>query len=120
LAWAPLQVHSADATNAAKSNMTATGGLQAQVDWALRDAAQRTRLDISQLRLALAEAVTWSDGGLGCPEPGREYAQVLVSGYRIRISAGSETLEYHGSVRGRTIYCPASRIQPPTAVDPRT
>jgi len=100
--------------------MTKTGGLQAQVDWALQDAAQRTRLDTSQLRVALAEAVTWPDGALGCPEPGRQYAQVLVSGYRIRITAGSETLEYHGSVRGRTIYCPASRIQPPAAVDPRT
>ena len=97
-----------------------TGGLQAQVDWALQDAAQRTRLDTAQLRVALAETVTWPDGAIGCPEPGRQYAQVLVSGYRIRITAGSETLEYHGSVRGQVMFCPASRIQPPTAVDPPT
>jgi hypothetical protein len=109
----------ADATNAARPNVTTTGGLQAQVDWALQDAAQRTRLDTAQLRVALAEAVTWPDGALGCPEPGRQYAQVLVSGYRIRITAGSETLEYHGSVRGQVMFCPASRIQPPTAADPR-
>jgi len=99
--------------------MTTTGGLQAQVDWALQDAAQRTRLDTAQLRVALAETVTWPDGAIGCPEPGRQYAQVLVSGYRIRITAGTETLEYHGSVRGQVMFCPASRIQPPTAADPR-
>jgi hypothetical protein len=118
LACAPLQGQGADATNAARPNMTTTGGLQAQVDWALQDAAQRTRLDASQLRV-VAESVTWPDGALGCPEPGRQYVQVLVSGYRIRISAGSQTLEYHGSHRGRVMFCPASRIQPPTAADPR-
>ena len=119
LACVPLLGKGADATNAARPNVTKTGGLQAQVDWALQDAAQRTRLDASQLRVALAEAVTWPDGALGCPEPGRQYAQVLVSGYRIRITAGSETLEYHGSARGQVMFCPASRIQPPTAADPR-
>jgi hypothetical protein len=99
--------------------MAATGGLRAKVDWALQDAAQRTRLDPSQLRVALAEAVTWPDSALGCPEPGRQYAQALVSGYRIRIQAGGETLEYHGSLRGQPFFCPASRIQPPAASDPR-
>jgi hypothetical protein len=99
--------------------MAPTGALQAKVDWALQDAAKRTRRDASQLRVTLAEAVTWPDGALGCPEPGREYAQVLVSGYRIRIAAGAETLEYHGSVRGQPFHCPAARIQPPTAMDPR-
>jgi hypothetical protein len=99
--------------------MAATGGLQAKVDWALQDAAQRTRLDASRLRVALAESVTWPDGALGCPEPGRQYTQALVSGYRIRIAAGAETLEYHGSLRGQPFFCPASRIQPPTSADPR-
>jgi hypothetical protein len=99
--------------------MAPTGALQAKVDWALQDAASRTQRDASLLRVTLVEAVTWPDGALGCPQPGREYAQVLVSGYRIRIAAGTETLEYHGSVRGQPFFCPAVRIQPPTATDPR-
>ena len=44
---------------------------------------------------------------------------LLVSGYRIRIAAGGETLEYHGSLRGQPFLCPPSRIQPPTVADPR-
>jgi hypothetical protein len=120
LALAPLLVQCAGATDTEGRTMAATGGLQAKVDWALQDAAQRTRLDAARLRVALAEAVTWPDGALGCPEPGRQYAQALVSGYRIRIVAGSETLEYHGSQRGQPFFCPASRIQPPAAADPRT
>ncbi len=106
--------------NADRPNMSTTAALQPKVDWALQDAAKRTQRDASQLRVALAEAVTWPDGALGCPEPGRQYTQVLVSGYRIRIAAGAETLEYHGSLRGHPFLCPATRIQPPAAMDPRT
>ena len=99
--------------------MAATNTLQGKVDSALQDAAQRTQLSVAQLRVTLAEAVTWPDGALGCPEEGRQYSQVLVSGYRIRIEAGAQTLEYHGSLRGQPFLCPDPRIQPPTATDPR-
>jgi hypothetical protein len=100
--------------------VAATGALQPKVDWALQDAAQRTRLDVSRVRVALAEGVTWPDGALGCPEPGRQYTQALVSGYRIRIVAGAETLEYHGSLGGQPFFCPTSRIQAPAAADTRS
>lgn len=100
--------------------MATTGPLRAKVEQALQDAAQRTQLDTSRLRVTLAETVTWPDGSLGCPEPGRQYSQALVSGYRIRIEADARTLEYHGSLRGQPFLCPPSRIQPPTTMDPRT
>jgi len=119
VALVPLLAHCASTSDAERRNVAATSTLQAKVDSALQDAARRTQLDVAQLRVTLAEAVTWSDGALGCPEPGRQYSQVLVSGYRIRIEAGAKTLEYHGSVRGQPFLCPAERIQPPTAVDPR-
>jgi hypothetical protein len=67
----------------------------------------------------LAEAVTWPDGSLGCPQPGRAYTQALVRGYRIQIVAGDRTLEYHASLRGVPFLCPPERIQPPTT-DPGT
>lgn len=98
--------------------MAPTATLQAKVELAMQDAARRTQLDAAQLRVALAEAVTWPDGSLGCPQPGREYAQVLVAGFRIRILAGANTLEYHASVRGQPFLCPAERIQGPASVDP--
>jgi hypothetical protein len=120
LALAPLLVHCAGAADTQRQPVTPTSALQPKVDWALQDAAKRTRVDAARLRVTLAEAVTWPDAALGCPEPGREYGQVLVSGYRIRITAGSETLEYHGSFKGQPFFCPAARIQPPTTTDPRT
>jgi hypothetical protein len=120
LALAPLLVQCAGVADTQSQPVAPTSALKPKVDWALQDAAKRTQLDASALRLTLAEAVTWPDGALGCPEPGRQYSQALVSGYRIRISAGAETLEYHSSLRGQPFFCPASRIQPPAAADPRT
>ncbi len=120
LALTPLVAQCAGASDLQRPNVAAASTLQAKVDSALQDAARRTQLDVAQLRVTLAEAVTWPDGALGCPEPGRQYSQVLVSGYRIRVEAGTKTLEYHGSLRGQPFLCPEPRIQPPTAVDPRT
>ena len=103
-----------------RRNVAPTAALHSRVEAALQDAARRTQLDAAQLRVTLAEAVTWPDGSLGCPEPGRQYSQALVAGFRIRILAGTSTLEYHGSLRGQPFLCPAERIEAPTSGDPRT
>ena len=87
--------------------------LQAMVQLALADAARRHQLDNSKLKVALAEAVTWPDGSLGCPQPGMMYTQALVAGYRIRIVAVGESLEYHASARGEPFYCPRDRATEP-------
>ena len=42
----------------------------------------------ADLKVLSAEAVTWSDGSLGCPEPGMMYTQALVPGYRVQIRGG--------------------------------
>ena len=46
------------------------------------DAAQRTQRAPDALELVSAEAVTWRDGSLGCPEPGKMYTMVLTDGVR--------------------------------------
>jgi hypothetical protein len=120
LALAPFRVQCAVASDARRPNMATTGALQAQVEQALRDAAQRTQLDRARLRVMLAEPVTWPDGALGCPAPGREYSQALVAGYRIHIDAGGRTLQYHGSLKGQPFLCPTERVQPPSALGPST
>ena len=38
---------------------------------------------------------------------------VLTGGYRIRITAGGQTLEYHGGREGPPSYCPADRVTQP-------
>ena len=80
---------------------------------ALADAARRTGLPAAQITLLSAEAVTWSDGSLGCPQLGMMYTQALVPGLRIRIRTGTETLDYHASERGALVLCPPGR-----SVDP--
>ena len=99
--------------------VSAPVSLNDQVAAALHDAAERTQIAPGELKVTLAEAVTWPDGALGCPQPGMAYTQVLVEGYRIRIVAGDVTLQYHASRRGRVFLCPAARIQEPSARDPR-
>ena len=38
--------------------------------------------------------VTWPDGALGCPQPGIVYAQVLVEGLQVIVTAGGASYDY--------------------------
>jgi hypothetical protein len=78
---------------------------------ALADAAKRTGMKKAELKVISAEAVTWPDGSLGCPQPGMMYTQALVPGYRVRIQAGGDVLEYHASRVGQPAFCPADRVR---------
>ncbi len=87
--------------------------LQSMVQKALADAARRTGRDETTLKVLSAEAVTWPDGSVGCPEPGMLYTQALVPGYRVRIQAGTELLDYPANRRGQLVLCPPSRATDP-------
>jgi hypothetical protein len=87
--------------------------LASMTESALADAATRTGLKRADLKVLSAEAVTWPDGSLGCPQPGMQYTEALVPGYRVRIQAGARVLDYHAGRSGQPVYCPAGRSQPP-------
>lgn len=72
----------------------------------LDDAVRRTGIAKATLKVESAEAVTWSDGSLGCPQPGMSYTMALVPGYRIKVQAGEQVLDYHASQRGYFVLCP--------------
>ena len=91
----------------------ASSGLDAVVQAARADAARRTGVGAESLLLISAESVTWSDGSLGCPQPGMMYTQALVPGYRVRLRGPDGEMDYHASARGALVLCPAER-----AVDP--
>lgn len=55
--------------------------------------------------LLRAEAVTWPDGSLGCPEPGQMYTMALVDGYWVQIRVGDEIYDYRASQRGTFKLC---------------
>jgi hypothetical protein len=69
------------------------------------DAARRFGVAESAVVLSAAEQVTWSDGALGCPEPGRSYAQMLMPGYRLTATTASGSLRYHANARGNLVTC---------------
>ena len=115
---APTQPRSLVSTASATSprnpaSATQPPGLAATTRAALADAAQRSGLPAAQLAVLSAEAVTWSDGSLGCPQPGLTYTQALVPGLWIRIRAGTDSLDYHASERGALVLCPPGRATDP-------
>jgi hypothetical protein len=65
-------------------------------------------------RIVTAEEVTWPNGAIGCPQPGRMYTQALVAGYRVVFEAGGQTYAYHASRTGEFRYCkqPAAPVAP--------
>jgi hypothetical protein len=69
------------------------------------DAARRFEVAQSAVVLARAEQVTWSDSSLGCPSPGRQYAQVQVTGFRITVTTASGRMLYHTDSRGSVVAC---------------
>ena len=72
---------------------------------AVADAAKQTGVDPTAITVTSAEPVTWPNGALGCPEPGVMYTQALVPGYRIKLDAGGQQLDYHASESGTVKLC---------------
>ena len=88
-------------------------GLDSVIRSALSAAAAATGIAARDLQVLSAESVTWPDGSVGCPLPGMMYTQALVPGYRVRIQAGTEVLNYHATRSGNVALCPAERVRPP-------
>jgi hypothetical protein len=72
------------------------------------DAARRFKVAASAVVLARAEKITWSDASLGCPEPGRMYAQTLVEGFRVTAKTDGGSLIYNTDSGGKVVSCGAS------------
>ena len=66
----------------------------------IADAASGAGVDPSAVEVISAEAVTWPDGSLGCPQPGQAYTQALVPGYRVILDVDGEEMAFHASEDG--------------------
>jgi hypothetical protein len=63
---------------------------------AKRELSKRLAAPESEIELIeKAEAVTWPDTALGCPEPGKMYAQVLTPGFKFVLKIRGKLYEYH-------------------------
>jgi hypothetical protein len=67
------------------------------------DLASRLNVDSGEISVIGAEAVDWSDASLGCPEPGKVYAQVITPGYRIVLEARGQRYEYHSDSEAKQL-----------------
>jgi hypothetical protein len=75
------------------------------LDPILADAAERSGVAADEITVVQAEQVTWSDGSLGCPEPGQMYTQALVDGYQVVLDAAGEELDYRVGAGGSFQLC---------------
>jgi hypothetical protein len=70
-------------------------GLKPYIDTAVADLAQRLSIEASGISVTSASLQVWSDSSLGCPEPGRQYAQVSTDGSLIVLEADGRSYAYH-------------------------
>lgn len=96
-----------------KEAVVAIVNLQSVTQEALADASRLTGVERGKLVVVEAQAVTWQDGSIGCPQEGMQYTMALVPGYRVRIQAGDRLLDYHASSRGSPVLCPEGRAMDP-------
>ncbi len=80
-------------------------------DAVLRDAARRSNLSISQLRIVQAEKRDWPNACLGIIEPGRSCAAMVVSGWRVRVEGGQQTFVYRTNESGSVVKVETGVIQ---------
>ena len=73
------------------------GEAQPLVGLAKADLAERLGINPDEIKVQSVEETEFPDASLGVPEPGKVYAQVITSGYVIRLSVEGTVYEYHGS-----------------------
>ena len=80
----------------------------------LADLVERETLRREDIEVERSESVIWSDGSLGCPEPGIMYTQAQVPGYWIVLRSAGKQYDYRASEKGQFRRCKVfSRAQPP-------
>ncbi len=80
------------------------GDRQQMVYMAKEDLAKRLGIPADSITVESVDQVDWPDASLGCPEPGKMYAQVITPGFRILLKADGKTYEYHSGAR-HVVHC---------------
>ncbi len=79
----------------------------------IADAAARDGVDPVLVQVVSTRRIDWPDGSLGCPEPGREYIQVVVPGYQVLVSVAGRLLDYRSDLAGQFFVCGPERLRQP-------
>jgi hypothetical protein len=81
------------------------GGPPPALQAVLADAATRSGVDRGNLQVPRMEPAEWPDSGLGCPQPGQLYLQVITPGWLIEVQGGGKIFEYHTDGDDRFVLC---------------
>lgn len=77
------------------------------------DLARRALVKHEEITVVSATEQQWSDGALGCRQPGQMYTQMIVPGYRVVLEAAGNRYDYHSDRRGNFIVCSSGMPFPP-------
>ncbi|NEE03017.1 hypothetical protein [Phytoactinopolyspora halotolerans] len=90
------------------------------MDAVIADAVERSGASAEDLTVVRSQAVQWSDGSLGCPEPGQVYTQAIVDGYWVELETDDEHLDYRLRHDGSFRLCTSPSTHPPLKKQPGT
>lgn len=92
-----------------------TFNAEQQVNDAKVTLAKMLKTDVNDIKLLQAKPVTWRNGALGCPEPGKSYTMALVKGTLIVLAHNSKHYRFHAKQNGKAFHCPNTRVESPTS-----
>jgi hypothetical protein len=105
LAVSPLTIVAGTEETTVASSPEIDPALRTLVDQAVADLATRLKIDASSIVTVSAQAMSWSDGSLGCPQPGMLYTQAMVDGAMIELSVDGTSYSYHSGASGAPFLC---------------
>jgi hypothetical protein len=75
--------------------------------WEAVAADLSAQLDVpaEEIQLVSAVAMTWPNGGLGCPAEGMAYTDMVVEGYLLTLQAAGNQYTYHTSGLTTFVHC---------------
>lgn len=74
------------------------------VEAAVSQAAMDFGVSRAEVELTNYSEQLWPSTALGCPEPGKSYAQIVVPGFQVVVSIDQTIAIYHTG-DGRAIHC---------------
>jgi hypothetical protein len=85
------------------------------VNQAVDNLTSRFGVPKAEITVLSVEAVEWPDTSLGCPLPGKVYAQVITPGFQILLQAEKVLHVYHTDEADRVVLC---QSRPPDDIYP--
>lgn len=94
-----------DVTSPPSDETLTTTHPNGDVQFAISDLAKRVGKDQSEIAVVSVEEVEWPDTSVGCPDPNKAYAQMIVNGYDIVLQVDGREYHYHGAGGEDPFYC---------------